>query len=247
MIKPNWDEFRVKFSGNLQYHFEWFCYLLFCKETKQPHGIFRYKNQSAIESEPVDIGKDFLGFQSKFYDTTLSSNKSELIQTLEKARRDYPQLTKLYLYTNQEWGQAYPQKNNPTQKAQKSAAQKEIEEKAAKLGIDLVWRTASYFESPFVSQTCADLSKYFFISDNSIYDLISHHERHTESILKNIKQSIPFNGNEISIERNSVLASLKDPSFKVSIVSGKGGVGQGEITSGHLITTLMPASNTASR
>ncbi len=226
MIRPNWDEFKVKFSGNPQYHFEWFCYLLFCRETNQPHGIFRYKNQSAIEAEPVDIGDDCLGFQSKFYDTTLSSNKSELIKTLEKARRDYPKLTKLYLYTNQEWGQAYPRKNNPTQKAQKSAAQKEIEEKAAKLGINLVWRAASYFESQFVCQTCADLSKYFFVSDNSIYDLISFHERHTESILKNIKQCIPFNGNEILIERNDILASLKDPSFKVSIVSGKGGVGK---------------------
>lgn len=226
MIRPNWDVFKVKFSGNPQYHFEWFCYLLFCMETNQLYGIFRYKNQSAIEAEPVDAGDDCLGFQSKFYDTTLSSNKSELIETLEKARRDYPKLTKLYLYTNQEWGQAYPKNNNPSQKAQKSAAQKEIEESAADLGINLVWRTASYFESPFVCQACAEISKYFFVSDNSIYDLISFHERHTESILKNIKQTIPFNGNEISIERNNILASLKDPSLKVSIVSGKGGVGK---------------------
>lgn len=226
MIKPNWDEFKAKFSDNPQYHLEWFCYLLFCKENNQPHGIFRYKNQSAIETDPIDTINHCLGFQSKFYDTTLSSNKAELIHTLEKARRDYPKLTKLYLYTNQEWVQAYPKKSNPTQKAQKSAAQQEIEDKATKLGINLVWRTASYFESPFVCQTCADLSKYFFVRDNSIYDLISFHERHTESILKDIKQSIPFNGNEISIERSNVLSSLKDPSFKVSIVSGKGGVGK---------------------
>jgi len=226
VIRPNWDVFKAKFSINPQYHFEWFCYLLFCKETNQPQGIFRYKNQSAIEAEPVDIGDDCLGFQSKFYSTTLSSNKAEIIDTLKKAKRDYPKLTKLYLYTNQEWGQAYPTKNNPKRKAQKSAAQKEIEEIAIGLDIDLLWRPASYFESPFVCQDCADLSKYFFVRDTSIFDLISFHERHTESILKNIKQSIPFNGNEISIERSNVLASLKDPSFKISIVSGKGGVGK---------------------
>lgn len=226
MIKPNWDVFRAKFSDNPQFHFEWFCYLLFCKETDQPYGVFRYKSQSAIETNPVDFDGHCLGFQSKFYDTTLSSNKAELISTLEKAKRDYPKLTKLLLYTNQEWGQAYPKKKNPTMKAQISVAQQEIEKKATLLGIDLQWRAASYFESPFVSLDCADLSKYFFISDNSLLDLICIQERHTQSILKSIKQSILFNGKEIFIERKSVLASLKETSAKVSIVCGKGGVGK---------------------
>ncbi|WP_156801525.1 AVAST type 4 anti-phage nuclease Avs4 [Psychromonas sp. CNPT3] len=226
MIKPNWDIFKAKFSENPQYHFEWFCYLLFCKETKKIYGVFRYKNQSAIETNPVDIDGHCIGFQSKFYTTTLSSNKAELISTLEKAKRDYPKLTKLLLYTNQEWGQAYPQKNNPIKKAVKSATQIEIENKASQLGIVLEWRTASYFESPFVSQTCADIGKYFFISNNSLFDLINAQERHTQSILKNIKQSIPFKGNDISIERASVLDSLKETSNKVSIVCGKGGVGK---------------------
>jgi hypothetical protein len=226
MIKPNWDIFKAKFSENPQFHFEWFCYLLFCKETNQPHGVFRYKNQSAIETNPVDFDGHFLGFQSKFYDTTLSSNKAELIETIKKAKRDYPTLTKLLLYTNQEWGQAFPRKNNPTRKAQKSVAQQEIETKAIQLGITLEWRAASYFESPFVCLDCADLSKYFFISDNSLLALICLQERHTQSILKSIKQSILFNGNEISIERKSVLASLKESSAKVSIVCGKGGVGK---------------------
>ena len=166
MIKPNWDNFKAKFSDNPQFHFEWFCYLLFCIETKKTFGVFRYKNQSAIETNPVNFEDHCVGFQSKFYDTTLTSNKAELISTLEKAKRDYPELTKLLLYTNQEWGQAYPRKNNPTKKAEKPAAQKEVEKKATQLGIVLEWRAASYFESPFVSQKCADLSKYFFISDN---------------------------------------------------------------------------------
>ena len=48
IIKPDWNVFRAKFSDNPQNNFEWFCYLLFCKEYKQEKGIFRYKNQSAI-------------------------------------------------------------------------------------------------------------------------------------------------------------------------------------------------------
>jgi hypothetical protein len=73
---------------------------------------------------------------------------------------------------------------------------------------------------------CADISKYFFISDNSLLDLINIQERHTQSILKNIKHSIPFKGNDICIERTSVLDSLKETSAQVSIVCGKGGVGK---------------------
>lgn len=226
MIKPNWDVFKAKFSGNPQSHFEWFCYLLFCKETNKPCGVFRYKNQSAIETNPVKIDGHYLGFQSKFYDTTLSSNKTELIGTLEKARRDYPELTKLYLYTNQEWTQSYPKNNNPSQKAEKTAAQKEIEEKACELDIELEWRTPSYFESSFVTKDCAYFSKFFFINGDSLQDLIIKQERHTQSILKNIKQSISFNGSDISIERTSLVDSLNSSPNKVSILCGKGGVGK---------------------
>jgi hypothetical protein len=50
MIKANWDIFRKKFSENPQGNFEWLCYLLFCKEFNKPFGIFRFKNQSAIEA-----------------------------------------------------------------------------------------------------------------------------------------------------------------------------------------------------
>ena len=226
MIKPDWNIFKTNFSQNPQFHFEWFCYLLFCVETNRPYGVFQYKNQSAIEADPIDFDGDCLGFQAKFYDTTLSSNKSELIDTLEKARRDYPKLTKLLLYTNGEWGQAYPKKNNATKRAKKSEAQRTIEQKAKELGLVLEWRTSGYFASPFVSQECADISKYFFVIGDSIYDVVNAMESHTQSILKNISQKISFNGSEISINRANVLDSLKDPSDQVSIVCGKGGVGK---------------------
>jgi len=226
MIKPDWNVFKSKFSDNPQFHFEWFCYLLFCKEINKPFGVFRYKNQSAIETNPVDLDGHCLGFQSKFYDTPLTTKKDELIGTLKKAKRDYPKLTKLYLYTNQEWTQAFPQLNNPTKKAEKTAAQKEIESKARQLNIELEWRTTSYFESPFVCQNCDDISKFFFLKDSSLLDLINDQECHTQSILKYIKQTIVFKEHKISIERPSVYESLKDNSTQVSIVSGKGGVGK---------------------
>jgi len=226
MIKPDWNVFKAKFSDNPQFHFEWFCYHLFCKEFEQSFGIFRYKNQSAIETNPIEYDGEQIGFQSKFYDTSLSSNKEELLSTLDKTKRDYPELTKIYIYSNQEWTQSYPKKNNPTKKAKKTAAQTQIEDKAKKLKIQLEWRTSSYFESPFVTQTCHDFSKYFFINGSSVLDLIEVQENHTQSILKSIKSTMHFNGQEVSIAREEIQVALKDQSASISIVCGQGGVGK---------------------
>ena len=163
MIKPNWEIFRAKFSENPQCNFEWLCYLLFCKKFNQPHGIFRYKNQSAIETNPIESGNEVIGWQAKFYDTSLSNHKDDFLNTIEKAKRDYSNITKLLFYTNQEWGQ---------NKGQEPKGLKEIEERAKELSIELEWKTASYFESEFVSITNEVFSKHFFSLDKSFFDLI---------------------------------------------------------------------------
>jgi hypothetical protein len=170
IIKPNWDIFRAKFSENPQNNFEWFCYLLFCKEYGQEKGIFRYKNQSAIETNPISVGDKIIGWQAKFYDTTLSSNKSKLIKTLEDAKKDYKDINMLIFYTNQEWGQGND-KNDP--KENDSKAKKEVENKAKKLGIEIHWNTASFFESPFVVEDNKKISKHFFSLEESIIDRIN--------------------------------------------------------------------------
>ena len=101
MIKPSWELFKAKFNENHQSNFEWFCYLLFRREFNKPYGIFRYKNQAAIETEPININDEAIGWQAKFYDTSLSKNSKKLLDTIEKAKKDYPRLTRLLFYTNQ--------------------------------------------------------------------------------------------------------------------------------------------------
>ena len=113
MIYPNWNIFKTKFNENTNTTFEWFCYLLFCKEFNKPYGIFRYKNQSALETNPIEINEEVIGWQSKFYDTSLAEHKVDLLTTLEKAKRDYPNITKLLLFTNQEWGQSKGKEPQP--------------------------------------------------------------------------------------------------------------------------------------
>jgi len=153
LIKPNWEIFKSKFS-NPQDNFEWFCYLLFSKEYNQPYGIHRYKNQSGIETDPIEVNGEVIGWQSKFYEDSLSNHKEDLLGTLTKTKRDNPNITKIILYTNAEWGQGRGTKE--------PQAKIDTEEKAKELNIDLVWRTRSYFESTFVCQEQREISRYFF-------------------------------------------------------------------------------------
>lgn len=165
IIKPNWNIFRAKFSENPQNNFEWFCYILFCKEYKQEKGIFRFKNQSSIETNTISLEDEIIGWQAKFYDTTLSSNKAKLLETLESAKRDYKDINRLIFYTNQEWGQG--------KEGNDSKAKKEVDDKAKDLGINLQWNTASFFESPFVVEDNKEIAKHFFSFEESIIDRIN--------------------------------------------------------------------------
>ena len=162
MIHPNWDLFSTKFSNSKEVVFEWFAYLLFCREFKIPKGWFGFKNQSGIEKNPIEYENEVIGFQAKFYSTSLSDHKDDFLQMLEKANRDYPSLTKILIYTNQLWGQAY---SNKEEKMTSPKALLDIENKAQELNISIEWREASFFESEFVTLEHDDLSKYFFTEE----------------------------------------------------------------------------------
>jgi len=217
MIKPNWDIFKAKFSESPQNNFEWFCYLLFCEEFNKPVGICRYKNQSAIETNPVEKEGEIIGWQAKFYDTALSNHNNDLISTIEKAKKYYPNISKIIIYTNQEWGQSkgrYPQ------------GKIDVEEKAKELSIELNLRTASFFESPFVAIENKIIAQHFFSLYKSIFDLIKEQQTHSENILNEIQTCITFNGQSIEIDRSKDIEKLKKDSEQVLILSGVGGVGK---------------------
>jgi len=220
VIKPNWHNFRAKFNENPQNNFEWFCYLLFCQEFKMPAGIFRYKNQSGIETNPIIKGDEVIGWQSKFYDTKLSDNKSELIGMIAKSKKNYSDLTKIIFYTNQEWGQG--------KKENDSKIKKEVDKTAKASGIEIEWRTASFFESPLVTVENEKLAKHFFAPDKSIFDLLEEQQRHTENVLLEIQTNMDFNDKKIEIDRCDLLDSLRDnlDQKQILIVSGVGGVGK---------------------
>ncbi len=48
-------------------------------------GIFRYKNQVGIETEPVEHEGKLIGFQAKFYGTSVNKNKRDIKKSIAEA------------------------------------------------------------------------------------------------------------------------------------------------------------------
>ncbi len=179
MIVPNWDIFRAKWTGRTTSEFERMCYQLFCREHGKDLGIDRQFNQAALEAEPIQVGKDLIGFQAKFYDTSLSKNKEKLIKTVKDAKRIYKDITVVRIYTNQSWGQGRKKKNSDDTRPQVLI---DVETVAENLGITIEWRTSSFFDSPFVCIECAPISKYYFEQT----DFASEVGRHTALALADV-------------------------------------------------------------
>jgi hypothetical protein len=136
----NWYVFNLKFDKRQTTAFEELAYLLFCAEFEQKIGVFRYKNQTGIETNPIVKDGIFYGFQAKYYTTPLSQNKADIIDSIKKAKKKYNNLNKILLYTNQELsGSSKSNKKEPKY-------QINIEEEAKNIDIEIIWRVPSNFE-----------------------------------------------------------------------------------------------------
>tara|TARA_R110002049_G_scaffold154032_1_gene318503 strand:+ start:16999 stop:21789 length:4791 start_codon:yes stop_codon:yes gene_type:complete len=217
LIKVDWNIFKIKFSANPQDGFEWMCYLFFCNEYGTKTGIFRYKNQSAIETNPITVEGGKVGWQAKFYEYPLSNYKDEILDTLTKAERDYPDLIKIIFYTNSEWGQS---------KGKEPKGKIEVEKKAKEINIEIEWRCKSFFESLFAVDDCRRIASYFFTLSDNLFDLLDSFESHTTSILDDIETAISFGGKEISINRSETISEIEKSDNKALVISGEGGTGK---------------------
>lgn len=216
MIIPDWNVFKSKFSSNPQKYFEWFCYILFCKQ----HGcmfIHRYKDQAAIETDLVEADGILVGWQAKFYEGSLSEHKDDLLEMLVKAVKYYPSIKKIQIYTNSAWGQ---------NKGQEPVSKIAVEECAKENGIEIVWMVQSYFESEFVVLECEEISKFFFTLENSIIDVVQELKSHTENALSKIKTKITYNNNDFEINRKKELQKLISSESSMIFLMGMGGIGK---------------------
>ncbi|MBV6340602.1 ATP-binding protein [Candidatus Magnetobacterium casense] len=219
MIEPNWDIFKAKFNKK-ESAFEWLCYLLFCKEFNRNIGIAGYKNHAGIEKSPICEDGEWIGFQAKFYETALSTNKDNFISSIEAAKSRHPELTKILFYIHKDFGQ------NPTGTGPKYKT--EIETYAKSKGVSVEWRDEGFFKSPFVCEDNHRIAQHFFSFDKSIIDFINALSQHTESIIEQVHSEITFNGTKIKIDRTKIIeeliANLKASS--IAALSGEAGVGK---------------------
>ncbi|MDO4931173.1 MAG: hypothetical protein Q4E63_00765 [Prevotellaceae bacterium] len=218
----NWKVFGLKYDKREEWAFEQMAYLLFCAEHNNRIGLFRYKNQAGIETEPLVKGDKTLGFQSKYYTTSIATNKGDIIDSIKKAKAKNKDLDELYFYINQEFSES-------TAKNQKKPKyQQEIETAAENIGIKLIWRVPSYLELQLSLPENNYIFDLFFNLNPNEGNLIESIVAHNENILKDIKTDIPFEGRKIKIDRKAIIENIGKNcrEHKNIIISGEGGSGK---------------------
>ncbi len=223
VVEINWANFRAKFNGKEQKIFEWLCSLLFYKEHGYPTGALRYYNQAGIEADPITVDGDVIGWQAKFIDSKISEHKSDLIAAIDVAKKENPALTRIFFYLNVDFPSS--SKSGVKDPSYKT----EIEEHAKSKGLNVTWRTAGFFETPFACEENANIAKHFFtLGEKSVIDFINELSRHTESILDPVRSEIAFNEKTIKIDRSLFTKRFKETlgSSPLVVVSGEAGVGK---------------------
>ncbi len=218
----NWKVFGLKYDKREEWAFEQMSYLLFCAEHNRRIGLFRYKNQAGIETEPLVKGDKILGFQSKYYTTSIATNKGDIIDSIEKAKEKNKRLDELYFYINQEFSES-------TAKNQKKPKyQQEIENTAENLGIKLIWRVPSHIELQLSLPENNYIFDLFFNLNPDKGKLIDSIVAHNENILKDIQTEILFDGRRIKIDRKTIIENIGKNfrEHKNIIISGEGGCGK---------------------
>jgi tRNA A37 threonylcarbamoyladenosine biosynthesis protein TsaE len=218
----NWKVFNLKYDNRETWAFEQLSYLLFCVEFGNRIGLFRYKNQTGIETEPIEKEGAFYGFQAKYYTTSISENKEDIIDSIKKAKSKNSQLNELLLYVNQELSESSKKDKKKPQ------YQEEIEKSAKSVGVNIQWRVQSHFELQLALPENKYLHDIFFSLEPSGVDLLDEVSKHNLNILKAIQTEIPFGDKQIKIDRNLLIASITDAcqNKKNIIISGEGGCGK---------------------
>lgn len=218
----SWKIFSVKYDKRETWAFEQMSYLLFCAEFDNRIGLFRYKNQTGIETEPIEKDGKYYGFQAKYYTTLIADNKDDIIDSIKKAKSKNKQLDELILYINQELSES------TTKNKKKPQYQLDIEKAAKTEGINIQWRVPSHYELQLSLPENKYINDAFFSLDPNEGDLLDEISKHNENILQAIQTEISFGYKQIKIDRSSVVEAITNASQKSKniIISGEGGCGK---------------------
>lgn len=214
----NWSLFNI-LHPNAPIAFEAMCYFLFCEQFNQPYGIFRYKNQAGIETEPIEYEGTLIGFQTK-YVKDINSSVADICDSINQAKKHNPQLKQYYLYINQEFSEG--------KKGKKPNAQIKIESCAKEKDLVLIWMLPSNLEYLLHQKQNEYIFDIFFTEHNGLDKLIEEQQSFRNRQLSLIKTEIIYNVKHLKIDRASALATLNEHIIQGHniIISGEGGAGK---------------------
>ena len=162
----NWSLFNI-LHLNAPIAFEAMCYFLFCEQFNQSYGIFRYKNQAGIETEPIEYEGTLIGFQSK-YIKDINSSVADICDSINQAKKHNPQLKQYYLYINKEFSEG--------KKGKKPNAQIKIESCAQANDLELIWMLPSNLEYLLHQKKNEYIFDIFFTEHNGLDKLIEEQQ-----------------------------------------------------------------------
>ena len=221
--KVDWNTFDYIHSTNTRDAFQRLTEQLFCFEFKQPYGIYRYYNQPYIETMPIHVSSEYIGFQSKYYDasTKLSDRIDELKNAIDGAALKYPGLTKIVLYTNKEPG------ISTKGGEEKPSYIQTVETYAADRNISIDWRGLNQIETSLMNPANAYLRDYFFSTNGGIRKVLEQIQSHTSNIFNSLESEFYYQGQKIKITHNlPVMEAILNSGKNITIVHGDGGCGK---------------------
>jgi len=149
----NWNKFKQK-NKDYRKAFEELAYFLFCRKFKRSEGIFRYENQTGIETEPIKENRKLIGFQATWFESKI--DKDNITSKISKAKDKNPKLNRIIFYINQEFSES-------SQKGKKdSKLKEEIESHAKELKVEIEWVVPSNFEQILNQPSNLDLAQLYF-------------------------------------------------------------------------------------
>ena len=201
--QSTWNEFVGKNPDNPQGAFEALCRLLFRNKFGIADSLPYFYNNAGNETLPVKVGRDTVGFQSKFFsgNTIDDSQAKQIKHSIETAHSHYPEQNKLIVYTNLAFG-------NPKGDETKTALQKDIEKTAADNQLSIEWKFGDNILD-IVDQTPLARALFFDLNDN-LQRLPASVKIWNDNNYKDISAEIAYKGQTIQIDRRKEIAELKE-------------------------------------
>ncbi len=142
MKQLNWNNFESKFHGYQEKAFEQMAYFLFCSMFNQPNGIRALKNHPGIETDPIKVGDNYIGFQAKYTSHKISatSKKTEIIRSLKIAKKNESQLDEVFIFLNDSIG------SSSKKNIKESKFIRDIETEGLKLNLKIKWQFPSQLQ-----------------------------------------------------------------------------------------------------